>query len=70
MLSDSDRAILDLERRTWRYAAHKEAAIRGLGLTPTRYYQHLVALLADPDAAQYAPLVIDAARTRARRRVG
>ena len=59
MLSDDERAILDLESRFWKHAGAKEAAVRdSLGLTPTRYYQRLAALLRRPEAAAYAPATV------------
>lgn len=64
MLTETDRAVLDLESRHWRYAGTKEAAIRAdLDLTAVRYYQALARLAAHPEAIAYAPLVC--ARTRA-----
>lgn len=64
MLTDTDRAVLDLEARHWRYAGTKEAAIRAeLGLTATRYYQRLAHLATTAEAHAHAPLVC--ARVRA-----
>jgi Protein of unknown function (DUF3263) len=58
-LTDRDRAILDFERSWWMLPTSKGAGIRQhLGLSPTRYYQRLSALLDDPDAAAYDPLVV------------
>lgn len=57
-LSDRDRAILDLERSWWQVDSPKSVAIRDLGLSPTRYYQLLGALLDLPDAEAYDPLVV------------
>ncbi|MGW1075393.1 DUF3263 domain-containing protein [Streptomyces sp. NPDC002537] len=62
-LSDRDRAVLALERRTWTGAGAKERAIREeLGLTPTRYYQLLNALLDDPAALEHDPLTVNRLR--------
>jgi hypothetical protein len=59
MLTDRDRAILDFERGWWQLPTSKSAGIREhLHLSPTRYYQVLSALLDDPDAAAYDPLVV------------
>lgn len=71
MLSDTDRAILDVERRTWKYAGTKEqAAARATGLTPTRYYQALNRLLDDPEAVAVDPITVNRLRRlRATRRV-
>jgi hypothetical protein len=57
--SDRDRAILDFERCWWMLPAPKSAGIREhLHLSPTRYYRLLNALLDDPDALAYDPLVV------------
>lgn len=73
MLSDQDKAILDLESSWWRYVAQKDAAIRErFDESPTRYYQRLGELLRNPEAVQYAPLTVsrllrlEAARRAAR----
>jgi len=70
VLSDRDRAILDFERGCWRLPSPKGAAIRAhLDLSPTRYYQLLGALLDDPAALAYDPLVVRRLRrARAQRR--
>lgn len=62
MLTDDDRAILDLETRWWRYAGAKEAAIRTLGYTPTRYYQRLNHLIDTEPALSYAPATVNRLR--------
>lgn len=57
-LSDTDRAILDFETSAtwWKYRGEREAQIRErFDLHPTAYHQQLVRLLADEDAAAYAP---------------
>ena len=55
-LTDRDRAVLDVERRHWRYAAMKEAAIRAeVGISALRYYQILNSLTGTADAWEYAP---------------
>ncbi len=74
MLSDDDRALLDLEACGWVHDGAKVGAIGlRLGLNPHRYYARLNALLDEPAAAQYAPALVsrlrrrrDAARHRAR----
>ena len=59
MLSERDRAVLDIERAWWRHAGAKEAAVRDrLGLSSTRYYQALNRLLDDPAALEHAPAVV------------
>jgi Protein of unknown function (DUF3263) len=58
-LTYRDRAILDFERCWWMLRAPKSAGIREhLNLSPTRYYRLLNALLDDPDAMAYDPLVV------------
>lgn len=58
-LSERDRAILTFERQWWTHPGLKEDAIRSLfGLTPTRYYQILNALLDDPSALEFDPMLV------------
>ncbi|MGP3999060.1 DUF3263 domain-containing protein [Streptomyces sp. 8N706] len=62
-LSDRDRAVLGMERVTWSGAGAKERAIRErLGMSPTRYYQLLNALLDDPLALAHDPVTINRLR--------
>lgn len=62
-LSDRDRALLALERRTWPGPGAKERAVREqLGITPTRYYQLLNALLDDPRALAHDPVTVNRLR--------
>jgi hypothetical protein len=72
-LSGRDARILDFEQNWWRHAGSKEQAIRdGFGLSPTRYYQLLNALLDNPAAMESAPMLVKrlrrlrASRSRAR----
>ncbi|MCM2577246.1 DUF3263 domain-containing protein [Streptomyces meridianus] len=72
-LSDRDRAVLALERRSWPGPGAKERAVREqLGMSPTRYYQLLNALLDDPLALAHDPVTVNRLRrlreTRRRRR--
>lgn len=65
-LADADKALLDLEARTYRSLGSKERDIqRELSLTPMQYHVHLAILLDDPAAVAYAPAVIRRARERA-----
>jgi hypothetical protein len=58
-LSERDRAILDIEKRSWRFEGAKQQVIREtLDLSPTRYYQVLNELLDDPAALSAEPIVI------------
>ena len=73
-LTEPQRAMLEFERQWWRQPGAKEQAIRDtFGVTPTRYYQSLNALLDLPGALTYdAALVhrlqrLRAAATRSRR---
>jgi len=69
-LSERDAAILDLERIAWTLPGRKEALVRErLELAPTTYYKLLAALLDDPEALAYDPLVVRRLRrVRDRRR--
>lgn len=59
MLSDTDRAILVLERAWWRNAGSKEQRIRAeFGWSATRYYQRLNELLDEPAALEAEPMVV------------
>ena len=78
-LSERDEAILAFERQWWKFAGAKETAIRELfGLSATRYYQLLNALIDRPAALAADPLLVKrlqrmrAQRHRARsaRRIG
>jgi hypothetical protein len=58
VLSERDRAVLDIERAFWRHAGAKEAAVRErLGLSPARYYQVVNRLADDPAAVAAEPAV-------------
>lgn len=62
-LSERDRAVLALERRTWPGPGAKERAVRErLGITPTRYYQLLNALLDDARALAHDPVTVNRLR--------
>lgn len=62
-LSDRDRAVLRVERVGWPGPGAKERAIREqLGLSPTRYYQLLGALLDDPLALAHDPVTVNRLR--------
>ena len=68
-LSERDRAILDLERTWWCESPSKETAIRErLGVSPTRYYQLVAALVDRAEAEAYDPLVVRRLRLRRDRR--
>jgi hypothetical protein len=74
-LTDRDRQILAFEARWWKHAGSKEQAIRdAFGLSSTRYYQLLNALLDKPAAVEQDPVLVGrlrrlrATRARTRRR--
>jgi len=69
-ISERDRAILDFERSWWmREGAKEEAIRRELGISGTRYYQLLGALVDEPAAFAYDPLTVKRfRRDRDRRR--
>ncbi len=78
-LSERDRSILAFEREWWQFAGAKEQAVRDrFGMSATRYYQVLNALIDAPEALAYDPLLVKRlrrlrqARQRARsaRRLG
>src|SRR5690349_11966592 len=58
-LSRREHEMLRFERQWWRRAGAKETAIRDLfGVTPTRYYQVLNALVDRPAALAVDPLLV------------
>ncbi|MER7000221.1 DUF3263 domain-containing protein [Streptomyces sp. NPDC000410] len=62
-LSEQDRAVLAVERAAWAGPGAKERAIRErLGMSPTRYYQLLNALLDDPRALAHDPVTVNRLR--------
>jgi len=78
-LSPRDRDVLAFERRWWQFAGAKEQAVRDkFGMSATRYYQVLNALIDSPAALACDPLLVKRlrrlrqARQRARsaRRLG
>lgn len=78
-LDDREQKILDFERQWWKYAGAKEQAIHELfGMSATRYYQVLNALIDRPEALAHDPMLVKrlrrlrSARQRARsaRRLG
>ncbi|NJP31551.1 DUF3263 domain-containing protein [Micromonospora thermarum] len=72
-LTERERGILDFEQQWWRHAGAKEQAIRDrFGLSATRYYQLLNALLDNPAALAAEPVLVGRLRrlrsSRARNR--
>jgi hypothetical protein len=58
-LTSRELAMLAFERRWWRVAGAKETAIRDrFGLSPTRYYQVLNALVDRSEALAADPLLV------------
>ncbi|MCO1596657.1 DUF3263 domain-containing protein [Micromonospora sp. RHAY321] len=72
-LTERERAILAFEQQWWRHAGAKEQAVRDtFGVSSTRYYQLLNALLDNPAALAADPVLIGRLRrlrsSRARNR--
>jgi hypothetical protein len=62
-LSARDVAVLAVEARGWPGPGAKERAVRErLGMSPTRYYQLLNALLDDPRALAHDPVTVNRLR--------
>jgi hypothetical protein len=58
-LSRRKHEMLVFERQWWRHAGAKETAIRDrFGLSPTRYYQALNALVDEPAALAADPVLV------------
>ncbi|MFM9377034.1 DUF3263 domain-containing protein [Gordonia sp. VNK21] len=78
-LTRREHDILSFERQWWKYAGAKEEAIKELfGLSATRYYQVLNALVDRPEALAADPMLVKRLRrlrasrqkARAARRLG
>ncbi|MGF6882303.1 hypothetical protein ABIA39_002902 [Nocardia sp. GAS34] len=78
-LTRRELEILDFERKWWKYAGAKEDAIRELfGMSATRYYQVLNAVVDKPEAMAADPMLVKRLRrlrasrqkARAARRLG
>ncbi|AFA71880.1 protein of unknown function DUF3263 [Gordonia polyisoprenivorans VH2] len=78
-LSRREHDVLAFERQWWKYAGAKEEAIKELfGLSATRYYQILNALVDRPEALAADPMLVKRLRrlrasrqkARAARRLG
>lgn len=76
-LTDTERGVLELERTWFKYSGSKEEVIRErFGISATRYYQLLRALLEREEALAFDPLLVkrlrnlrdSRARSRSRRR--
>lgn len=62
-LTDEQKAVLDFERKWWKYQGAKEAAMMyDLGLKPVRFYQILGALIDNPAALAYDPVGVNRMR--------
>ncbi|MCX6404034.1 MAG: DUF3263 domain-containing protein [Actinobacteria bacterium] len=79
VLPERDQRILEFERQWWKFAGAKEQAIREqFDMSATRYYQVLNALIDQPAALSFDPMLVKrlqrmrASRQRARsaRRLG
>ncbi len=58
-LDERDLRVLAFERQWWKYAGAKEEAIReNFGLSATRYYQVLNALIDRPEALVADPMLV------------
>jgi hypothetical protein len=78
-LTERERECLAFERQWWKYAGAKEQAVRELfGLSITRYYQVLNALIDRPEAFAHDPMLVkrlrrmrqSRQRSRSARRLG
>lgn len=62
-LTDLDRQVLAFERGRWKYAGAKDTAVRDtFGMTATRYYQLLGAIINKPAALEYDPQLVNRLR--------
>lgn len=64
-LTAHEQAILDMEKKRFKYQGSKEQAIsRQLGLTPIAYYQQLNALIDNPRAIAAEPALTSQLRLK------
>lgn len=69
-MDDHEREILEFEHRWWKYPGAKEQAVReAFGISATRYYQQLNALIDRPDALALDPLLVRRLRRQRSRRL-
>ncbi len=69
-LGRREREILNFERQWWQYAGAKEQAIRDLfGMSTTRYYQVLNALIDRPEAVAADPMLVKRLRRARQQRL-
>jgi hypothetical protein len=58
-LTEREQEILRFERKWWRYAGGKEQALMDMfQLSPTRYFQVLNALIDQPAALAFDPMLV------------
>lgn len=58
-LSELEHSVLGIETHSWHYGGAKEEAIaQQLGISTTRYYQVLNAILDRREAYEYAPALV------------
>lgn len=57
-LTETDRAILDLEGQWWTTSGGKDRAIAALGLSSVRYYRRLNQLIDTEAALSYNAVVV------------
>lgn len=66
-LTDTQKAMLDLEAEWFTTTGGKEQAIQQMGLTPVRYYQLLNRLIDSEAALLYNATVVNRLRRMTRR---
>lgn len=58
-LTEAERAVLEMEKRTWKYPGAKERAVRKeLGMAATEYYMTLNGLIDDVRAIRQEPALL------------
>lgn len=58
-LTDTERAIIDMERQHWhRVGAKEQAIVDQFGMSPVRYYQRLATLINTHPALAYDPVTV------------
>lgn len=69
-LTDQDKAILDFEKRNYKYEGQKTSAAKEeLGLTGPQYFQRLNDLIDHPGALEHSPVIVNRLRRMRAKRI-
>jgi hypothetical protein len=58
-LTEAERSMLEFTKTPWRYKGQQDEAIRReFGITPTKFWQAIRALITRPEALAYDPVTV------------